>query len=265
MIELWRMMLRLLSNILVLLILFVIASSAFAESDVQLFELKGDLPPLNLTFSDLKEFLIELEQLSEYPQNCTYSIAGPKGSISAHTLASLFDDVRIVSVATEFRVSCYVQNLRDFSISITASNSYREWSVRGTNRLRLESLRAHIEGFGQKYKTYWSGPVIQVVFFVFLMGGAAAWPLWLTSRLSRFFSEKTANATLIFFLTFSIFLFLGILSYDIPKWLFPGVAIYQGSGSFLQRYSVEISFWGIIITMAFSYYLYRRSIVPPPK
>ncbi|MDE3051063.1 MAG: hypothetical protein KGJ48_14335, partial [Nitrospirota bacterium] len=132
------------------------SSLAFSQTnDAIIYEFKGDIPPVKLTFSDLDKFLRDLQHLySTVPENtentCTYELAGPKGSISGPSIDKIFGEDRLLTYANEFRLGCFNRRLFVSSINITLGHLPR-WEIKGTDRVLLESVKSHIEDFGDEH------------------------------------------------------------------------------------------------------------------
>lgn len=256
---------------LVLLVGTVSASSlAYSQvNDVIIYEFKGDIPPIKLTFSDLDHFLRDLQHLyaavpENIENNCTYELAGPKGSISGPSIDKVFGDDRLLIFANEFRLSCFNRRLFVSSINITLGRSPR-WEIKGTDRVLLESVRSHLDNFGQTYQTYLGGLLPQVVallscyLLILVALSKLANKLLLIPEFRKYLDS---SVFLTLFLAISFISGIGLANLDALQYLFPTVAIYRGTASLLERYSAEISFWGVIISLLLSILFWRRPVVP---
>jgi len=232
-------------------------------NNATVYELKGDLPPLRLTFSELKEFLTDLEPLQQTSLStppskptCVYQLSGPSSSISGPTISSVFDDSHSPKFANEFHLSCYHANLFHPSITMTLSQNFPRYEIRGSDRLLVESTKGRIEDFGNTYKTYLGGFFVQQIALyiftltAFLGAGASLSRLPSMKRLGNGFTFNVS--CLISLIAFFCLLFL-----EVTKRIFPTIAIYKGTSSFLERYSPEISFWGIVISLIVPIFLSR--------
>lgn len=245
-----------------------ISSLAYSrDNDAIIYEFKGDIPPIKLTFSDLDRFLRDLQHLyAAVPENvenhCTYELAGPKGSISGPSIEKVFGDDRLLTFANEFRLSCFNRRLSVNSINITLGHSPR-WEIKGTDRVLLESVRSHLDNFGQTYQTYLGGLLPEVVVLIFSCLLVWVVLLKLADKVllipeARKYVDINVIGAL--FLATSLFAGIGLGRLGILQSLFPTVAIYRGTASLLERYSAEVGFWGLIFSVVLSVILWRRPV-----
>lgn len=239
------------------------SSLAFSQTnDAIIYTLKGDIPPIRLSFSDLDKFLRDLQHLSNIgPENagsetsCTYELAGPKSSISDPSINKIFGEDRLLTSANEFRLNCFNRRLLVSSINIALGRSSR-WEIKGTDRVVLESVRSQLENFGQTYQTYLGGRWPQIIallflgFFPFVM-----LPTLIIKSIGPENRKKLENVIWGLFMLMGFLTGALIMSSGIPEYFFPTVAIYRGTASFLERYSAEISFWGIIFGIVVSLWI----------
>jgi hypothetical protein len=252
----------------------VLASSSLAFSqtnDAIIYEFKGDIPPIKLTFSDLDKFLRDLQHLySTVPENtentCTYELAGPKGSISGPSIDKIFGEDRLLTYANEFRLDCFNRRLSVSSINITLGQ-FPRWEIKGTDRVLLESVRSHIEDFGREHSTYLGGLTAQTLFIIVLFWIPYITPKFLANRfLPRETSRKYDLQILLISLVLGIVVMMTVMAFQFPVRVFPTVAIWKGTASVLERYSSEISFWGLIISLGLAILFWRWPVaIVAPK
>jgi len=240
-----------------------------------LYVFKGELPPLRLTFSDLEQFLVDLKHIqnralgdSNGRVRCTYVLTGPKMAISGPSTEQVFGDPRLPAFANEFRLSCYQHPLTTStpSISMTLSTSPR-WEVSGTDRILLELVQGHIEGFGHDHSTYLGGTTAQFLFLFVCY--------WITSLIPKFIANRIhtreiriKNDLWISLTAYALgtLAMVSLMVSGIPERVFPSVEIYRGTASVLERYSPEISFWGLILSLGLTILLSRRPVaIVAPK
>lgn len=224
--------------------------------DPIIYEFHGDVPPIRLTFSDLDRFLKELRHLyNSMPENtesnCTYELKGPKGRVSGPSIEKVFGDDLFLAYATEFKMNCFNRFLRVVSITISLGRWSPDWTIKGTDRILLESVRSHIDNnLGQAYRNYFAGPLFHILFIFFLM---APWSFLIYKVIVKLLSLKGSLATIKeispILSFFNFFLILILLIFDIPNYLFPNVAIYKGTASLLERYTPEMALLGLILSM----------------
>ncbi|MDE3041998.1 MAG: hypothetical protein KGJ82_15690 [Nitrospirota bacterium] len=247
------------------------SSLAFSQTnDAIIYEFKGDIPPVKLTFSDLDKFLRDLQHLySTVPENtentCTYELAGPKGSISGSSIDKIFGEDRLLTYANEFRLGCFNRRLFVSSINITLGHLPR-WEIKGTDRVLLESVKSHIEDFGDEHSTYLGGLTAQVIFLIVFGQIFYFSPQFLANRiLPRETRIKYGQTIFLISLLLQIIVIAFLMIFAIPARLFPTVAIYRGTASVLERYSSDIGFWGLIISLGLAIFLWRWPVAIPSQ
>lgn len=219
------------------------------------YQFKGDMPPMRLTFTDLERFLRRLEQFTRDKQTiCTYELVGSQRKVTSSSIGNLFQNDRPLSYATEFGLRC--QDGRQFSPSISLSlRQFATWEIEGTDQIYLENLRRLIEDFGEEYRAYLAGPLLQMAT---LMAPFAFFWFIVPTVSTRVFGLRgdTQSQVGIASYVFGTGMFFWFLVNQTPLGWFPTVAIHKVTANILERYNAEISFWGLIISLGFAIWAY---------
>lgn len=253
------------STSVVLLVLVSFFRTFSQTEEPVIYQFKGDFPPIRLTFSELEKFLDDLEHLytafddsAKTAHTCTYELKGPTGSVSAASIQKVFNEGRL-SYATGFTLSCFNRHLRVSSMNLTLTNN-PTWEIHGSDRVLLDSIRSQLDRFGETYRTYLGGLFPQIaLYLVIWLASFVALPIIATKLLGRERRMQLDNLLFIFALVLSFLMAFLVFSYGLLEWLFPTVAIYKGTASFIERYSAEISFWGVIISLLFTIWFGRST------
>lgn len=124
-------------------------------------------------------------------------------------------------------------------------------------------MRSHLENFGQANRTYLGGSVPQIIALTFcLLLAFNAAPLLAGKFLIPEVRKGQENVLILISIGALFLVSILLMTSRIPEFIFPTVAIYRGTASYLERYSAEISFWGLIISLLLAILFWRRPVAP---
>ena len=227
---------------------FILAVPALADT----YKKSIDLPPMKLTYDDLNKVMIalrvQLKTNSTSPDGSQpdESVTVSDGAVTLQkTGASTFGGAdRVPDVATELKY--YYRNpsgpieeiwmaFRDLSRTIT---------IAGLMPDQVDAVEALLRQKFSEKSIIMGGDQFRMLGAIMLMAiSGALWniPLWW---------KKASVVLRVALIAAGIGLYLCILILPFDRW-FPGFAIYAGPTSFMVRYSAEITFAGLVLSIVF--------------
>jgi hypothetical protein len=225
--------------------------------DLPEITLRGELPPVRATYEDILKLDNDISEIilkanKDNPKSSTfgyitYEVDGREGSLKGEVLAELLKNPRLPTKAIEYKFTLSLKSSSVKTVRIWMFEISSPWEISGTEPLYLDALRNRIEAFGQEHATWMGGLLVQILLLALAILTVVG---ILASAVESASTKHAISAIKQFIIGISIgaFAVYQFASLNV-RYGFPRTAIYRGSSSFIERYSAEIGFWGLILTV----------------
>lgn len=223
------------------------------------------LDPVNMTYADVSSILDELKEvvgrangdfIRSFEEQHSFlpiewirvSVSSEQDTLELKEWGRLSDVRGVPTVGYSMRMSYELLGAPISNIRITLTDGYRSVSIRGTDAAQVNAVSALLRERFDSYSKLLGGSTVR------MYGGASLLLLgWVLSAATDFFLMYPNKWPLKRRMLVSILLALLLIGviFLLPwsRWL-PGVAIYSGSASFIDRYINVISAFGVVLTIA---------------
>ena len=252
-----------------ILVLIGIGICESSDQGTLLYTRHKSYKALRLTYSDLSKLLLGIQEIlkeasknssSVYSNQVSVENQSEKLTLKGNFESSAFTDAPHMANRVKYRFHALRHPIE--SVTITLRDYNREVEVVGTSLSHVQAISAIIHEHLQAKETIFGGSrfrtLVSAILFAFFLTNVPL-SFYLASLYPRFRNHLSVIG-LVCSLFFVYFVIVSPLRED---WLFPGIAIYKDSASFITRFAPEFTFISMIISIiAFlvfpARYLYKK-------